>query len=586
MHIPILKTIFATSFLLLYGLVTAQIVENFDGDLSVWEGDVSDFMINDNNELQLNTEGSGTSLITTPVALSGDFTMEVDIFLDFSPSSSNRTNILFFSEGMNKETGNGIGISIGKTGSDDPVNIGFFNAGNTEVSFSGKTGGVGTDPAMVRVRIEKISAQYTVYTDYGSGFLEPEGSFTGSETFALSRIGIECIYTSSRSSAFFFDDVIAIPYEEDITPPQLTSSRVLSEDMIELCFDEILAEEGSGEAMNYSLDNGVGMALSASVVDNCVELLFENSIESGPTYVLTFSGVTDRNGNVANGEVPNIVISVGPSPSDLVINEILFDPFTQGEDFVEIINRSDKILNLAGVEIQNAQREESRIIDVDVSLLPGEIIALTQDKRQLEEIYDPPLGANIIITALPAFNNDEGNVSLLWDGQVIDSYDYQEDYHNALLRDTEGVSLERISPDASSDDPGNWLSGVSVTGFATPGYKNASFIESIMGTEDISLRSEVFTPDGDGVDDQLVIDFNIEENGLLARARVFNDQGHLIKDLVNNVTIDSDGFLTWDGSNDEGSLARMGIYILQIEVFNSNGFQRNKKMACVLVKDF
>ena len=154
------------------------------------------------------------------------------------------------------------------------------------------------------------------------------------------------------------------------------------------------------------------------------------------------------------------------------------------------------------------------------------------------------------------------------------------------MRDTEGVSLERISPDAASDDAGNWLSGVSVTGFATPGYKNASFIESIMGSDDISLRTEIFTPNGDGVDDQLIIDFNLEENGLLARARIFNDQGHLVKDLVNNVTIDSDGFLTWDGSNNDGGLSRMGVYILQVEVFNSSGFRRNKKMACVLVKDF
>ncbi len=439
---------------------------------------------------------------------------------------------------------------------------------------------------MVRVRIEKVGSDFTVLTDYGSGFLEPEGSFTGPETFALSRIGIECIYTSSRSTAFFYDDVIAIPYEEDNTPPQLTSSRILSDDMVELCFNEILAEEGSNVAMNYSLDNGIGAALSADVVDNCVQLLFERPLESGPTYTLTYDGVSDRNDNVASGMVTDIVISVGPLPDELVVNEILFDPFSEGDDFIEIINRSDKILNLNGVEILNAQRDDSRIIELDVSLLPGEIVALSPDKRQLEEIYDPPMEANIIVASLPAFNNDEGNVTLLWQGEVIDSYDYHEDDHNDLLRDTEGVSLERISPDAASDDAGNWLSGVSVTGFATPGYKNASFIESIMGSDDISLRTEIFTPNGDGVDDQLIIDFNLEENGLLARARIFNDQGHLVKDLVNNVTIDSDGFLTWDGSNNDGGLSRMGVYILQVEVFNSSGFRRNKKMACVLVKDF
>ncbi len=57
-------------------------------------------------------------------------------------------------------------------------------------------------------------------------------------------------------------------------------------------------------------------------------------------------------------------------------------------------------------------------------------------------------------------------------GALSDHFAYREQMHFDLLKDKEGVSLERLSPDGASDDPRNWHSAASAVGYATPtGFK-------------------------------------------------------------------------------------------------------------------
>ena len=58
-----------------------------------------------------------------------------------------------------------------------------------------------------------------------------------------------------------------------------------------------------------------------------------------------------------------------------------------------------------------------------------------------------------------SFNNDEDYVVLLNNEmQVIDEFLYDEKMHMQLLHEREGVSLERISFSAETNDRNNWYS--------------------------------------------------------------------------------------------------------------------------------
>jgi len=78
------------------GLV-AQLDENFsDGDFSnnpTWEGDVANFIVNADNQLQLNAPDGGTSALFTEVEIPDSTVWEMAVRLDFSPSGSNQLRI-------------------------------------------------------------------------------------------------------------------------------------------------------------------------------------------------------------------------------------------------------------------------------------------------------------------------------------------------------------------------------------------------------------------------------------------------------------------------------------------------------------
>ena len=58
---------------------------------------------------------------------------------------------------------------------------------------------------------------------------------------------------------------------------------------------------------------------------------------------------------------------------------------------------------------------------------------------------------------------------------MVDEVKYKDDWHFKLIDDAEGVSLERIDPDGTSQDETNWHSAASTAGYGTPTYKNSQY---------------------------------------------------------------------------------------------------------------
>jgi hypothetical protein len=294
---------------------------------------------------------------------------------------------------------------------------------------------------------------------------------------------------------------------------------------------------------------------------------------------------------------PAIVDTIPPvliKPFDIIINEILFNPLGDGKDYVEIYNRCENTINLEELYLASVRESQTGPPDTQTvslassgySILPAKYLVLTSDPQKVMDQYqvtDP--GCFLALPSFPAYNNDKGCV-LLTDKnkQVIDGFHYSEDMHFLMLNTFEGVSLERICPDKLGDDPSNWHSAAETAGFGTPGYENSQFLEIWDDGNTLSLKPEVFSPDGDGQDDQLGIVYDFSSPGKLISVLVFNAEGRLAKTLVNNEMPGTHGIYSWDGTLDDRTMAQNGIYVIYMEALGMDGKTRRFKKAAVLAR--
>jgi hypothetical protein len=175
------------------------------------------------------------------------------------------------------------------------------------------------------------------------------------------------------------------------------------------------------------------------------------------------------------------------------------------------------------------------------------------------------------MSVLPALNDDEGSVSMIDNqGNVMDHFIYKDDFHSPLLRDKEGVSLERIHADEVTHDGQNWKSAASTAGFATPGYRNSNAVEGEPGSGKVSVVPEIFIPLV-GQPSFAEIRYAFNNGGKVANIKIFDQQGREIKRIANNETLATDGFFRWDGDRNDGAPARAGYYVVWFEVFDTSG---------------
>jgi hypothetical protein len=196
-----------------------------------------------------------------------------------------------------------------------------------------------------------------------------------------------------------------------------------------------------------------------------------------------------------------------------------------------------------------------------------------------------PAHARFLQTELPPLNADEGIIQLLnEEGEMLDTFSYHEDRHHPLIdsEDRKGVSLERIRLKAFDNSTFNWHSGAGAGGFASPGYANSNQLIHGLVQDQILRFEKVFSPNGDGIHDVLLMEYQLEKAGFLLSLEVYSTEGYKVKKLTNNELLGTHGVLTWDGTNDNGLPERMGIYVLVASFFHPDGDRYLLKKDCVL----
>lgn len=363
---------------------------------------------------------------------------------------------------------------------------------------------------------------------------------------------------------------------------------------ITILFSESLDSSSATVLSSYSVDNGFGNPSAAiALIPNFtqVTLSFNTPFLVGIIYNLTInSPVYDCVGNALQFPVTlRFAIPEPPAVGDLVINEILPDPFTNGHDFVEIYNKSSKNLDLKDLLIASyddeGQPEDWYVISEEGFLLfPGEFVAISENSESVKSQYLTPNPNNVItVNQLPSFNIDEGSCiiadTLL---NIIDAMRYDSDMHFALLKSSKGVSFERLNPERNSLDRDNWRSAAETVGYATPGYINSQFNENSSSADFVVIEPPIFSPDNDGYQDILNITLNLENPESVGNIWIYDAKGILITQLVENKLLGITNVFSWDGVTNRGDKARIGMYILVVETFDAGGIQKKAKKSFVI----
>lgn len=380
----------------------------------------------------------------------------------------------------------------------------------------------------------------------------------------------------------------------DQIAPQLKNAFTNDNTTIILVFDEPLDSLSGTISSNYSIDGGISFtsAEPLSPLFNQVQLKTNNPLSATTVYNITITNITDCKGNIVGiANKAKTGLAVDAAPGDAVVNEILFDPRSNANDYVEFYNKSDKILDASKLYIAN--RNNSGVISSIHSLspdpfyvFPGDYIIVTENADNLALNYfvkNPE--AIFVLSSLPSFPDDKGTALLLnQQGAIIDEVNYLDDWHFKLIENAEGVSLERIDANGSSQNADNWHSAASTAGYGTPGYKNSQFKDLQSSAAAIEIIPKVFSPDNDGFDDIATIQYKVREPGYVANITIFDAAGRPVRNLVRNGTLSTSGSWNWDGLDDKGLKLPIGTYILFTELFNLQGKKERFKNTAVLAR--
>ena len=323
--------------------------------------------------------------------------------------------------------------------------------------------------------------------------------------------------------------------------------------------------------------------------NNTLAIQFAKPFQPNFLYHLKITGLSDCYSRpILKDSTIILAVPSLPYKMDVVINEILFNPVVEGVDFVELCNTSkDKIVDLKNWKLANYQNEKISNIKVISSqsllLAPNTFLALTSDTTLL--IRNHIKTGRLFQTDLPSFNDDKGTVILIDPkGHVFDLLDYTDDMHFEMLKEVEGISLERIYLKATTNELQNWHSAAENAGFATPGYSNsqAKSLEQNLDTQ-WKVDPIAFNPGGGSNKDFTTIHYNAPNlANALASLYVYDANGRNIKSIAKNTTLSTEGFLRWDGTDDAGTLVPIGQYVLFIKVIHLDGSTKELKKQVVV----
>jgi len=284
-------------------------------------------------------------------------------------------------------------------------------------------------------------------------------------------------------------------------------------------------------------------------------IIIESKIVSPISGLHSISIILDivDDGNYENN-IATFLLPVRYLFGSVLVNEFFPLPDSTESEFVEMIPQ--KNVNINNWTIRDLGGAKGVLPNLDLSAFTYCLI--TDDSSFLDIIPD----TSILIfpeNGLPGLNNSSETIYILDHTEsVIDSLHYNE---NWSLMDSRSVEKYRITD--TSNEPNNWGISVGEAG-KTPGFQNSLFFSDLPSKGSVAISPDPFSPDGDGIDDELTITYSLPYLGAAIRWEIIDMAGRVIAKPYYNYQVGQNGKLTWNGKRDNGKSARIGIYVMKI----------------------
>lgn len=265
--------------------------------------------------------------------------------------------------------------------------------------------------------------------------------------------------------------------------------------------------------------------------------------------------------------------------AQVVINELMYAPRAPEPEWIEVYALED--VNIEGWTIH----DEVKSVKVPSFFLrTGEFAILTKDSSVFTAYYPTLTGIIVSVPSLPSFNNDD-DVVVLSDssGRIIDSVHYFSTWHYKGDIDNRGYSLERRSYIGVTTDSNNWstpLDTIKATPLDVNTLSNPKVTEPLLTA---TCTPNPFSPDGDGYNDELVVEITIPSpSEEMISAYLYDLEGTTVATVARDRRIVGRTNLTFDGRSDEGKILPVGLYSLIVS--SPNHGLGKKKIGVVIAK--
>ena len=437
-----------------------------DNDLSnnpLWQGETTKFIIH-NGVLSLNDiENTGSAnLYTRFYPLVAD-SFGIDIGMDFNPSSANFISLRLYSV-LNPDSY--YEFILG--GMEDDLKC-FRVENNVKHLIVDGENGFLNHP----LNDLKLSAYDSLGNWKIKIFHRNDSAFQsyiiGMQEFIFNKLEINCIYTSTRSNKFHFDNIFVLGeiWKDDLIPKP-DSVLIVSENEVKLIFSEPVQNFSVSENFRLEPLGMTGIEVK-QYVPSALNVVFGGPIPFDQVLFVHIPPLYDTAGNFFEGVSPQFLRfqELPSSYRDVVFSEFMPDPepnLAYDFEFVELYNRSGRAIDISGWKFSDLHSES--LLDKGF-LLPESFIVL----MPAEYCERLPSSEKICLADFPSLNNT-GDVLGLHDsaGVLIDSLQYKDGWHDAAKREG-GWSLENTDLDYRCEGSETWKSSLSVLG-GTPGDEN------------------------------------------------------------------------------------------------------------------
>jgi hypothetical protein len=343
--------------------------------------------------------------------------------------------------------------------------------------------------------------------------------------------------------------------------------------------DIVLYHDLNGDGLGQPGEGAAWEAVTGPIApsDSLVHPLLWTPAESGTHDMILIASWKDDM-RLANNTV-HFTAEVSYPRGSIFINEFLYEPLSGYGEFVELINGGGRVIDLEGWSVRDgsANAGESRRFTFaggGEGVGPGELFIVAED-TSLFGLFPSLADGGVRIFLLGGSSlglNNGGDSIIVCDptGRSVDSLLYDPSWHNPSILDHRGRSLEKLAPGLASEDARSWSTSLDPAG-ATPGRPNSLSTPLPVRHSRLSFSPNPFSPDNDGVDDFVIVHYEVPVPTAAITLTVYDVRGRMVRRLLAAGAAAPRGDIVWDGRDEGRGVARVGIYVVVLEGLDETG---------------